>query len=607
MFTSSDVEANALCTAAAPFVFQHAYRRGEETVCVYVSSYRCDDDEFVVENRCFKLFGLNERFSGDVCKRRNRTLHVIQDMDELKWISVILSPIAYEVWIGNDAGVGSILRPVFAGEQSKNTEGMKIKLRVSNGFFDRWPRGTLIYGSPEEEILPHLCSRPAQAYEDTLRDLMDNIGRTGVPVNQGKDRFGGTRAFSYHPVMLAVQGQGKLEPKLELLHTFCNMLPNGYAASEYDFQDLREYKSFRRKENMPKVSFRTTIGRASSFKEHRKECVPEPNSNKLGKKFLYYGSDNTTSITEQKFWRRNKPDFMCADLPRTTGVMTTEGFEDMPAMARRPLLCTFGNPPNLPPLKLSDLCNKAAHYDQAKGRCVCNNEKNDARILDPKKYKHYPEGAVCIEYVNTTKTRSIVFILDNTGSVGQEGFKTQMQFMKKVFDNIKNIRVGVVVIEGHSRVVFSMSWYDEIKSKIADYVNSAKWGNKWTAIGVAIYKARIMLENETTNEKIIVLISDGDNDACFWNDPAENCDRKKKDEIKKHPQAQEAEEARKRSIKIIYVLAHEKKYDTDPASKARVHKIVASTDDIIRSKNYNSLMERKIFENLMAIIAVEEV
>ncbi|RCN25372.1 hypothetical protein ANCCAN_28917 [Ancylostoma caninum] len=80
------------------------------------------------------------------------------------------------------------------------------------------------------------------------------------------------------------------------------------------------------------------------------------------------------------------------------------------------------NPPNLPPLKPSDQCNKAAHYDAKRKKCVCNNPDTDGRLKDPDRYGHYPEGIVCFDCANSTITRSVVFILDNSGSVYEEGW-----------------------------------------------------------------------------------------------------------------------------------------------------------------------------------------
>ncbi|CAJ0597097.1 unnamed protein product, partial [Cylicocyclus nassatus] len=211
-------------------------------------SYQCNDDEFVVDNRCFKLFGINDSFSLDVCQE-GYTLHVIQNLDELKWISVILSPIAWEVWIGNDEDSSSFLRA------SCNFSIEKIKLRLGkDGFPDLSLRGSPICEDPEVR-LPHLCSRPAQAYEDAVRDMIQNTANLGVKVDQTKDRFGGLRAFSYHPIMVAVRGIGKFRSNPATLHELCSMLPNGYVSSIHDFYNEDVYKKFRAK-NMPEGSYR---------------------------------------------------------------------------------------------------------------------------------------------------------------------------------------------------------------------------------------------------------------------------------------------------------------------------------------------------------------
>ncbi|RCN37375.1 hypothetical protein ANCCAN_16718, partial [Ancylostoma caninum] len=153
-----------------------------------------------------------------------------------------------------------------------------------------------------------------------------------------------------------------------------------------------------------------------------------------------------------------------------------------------------GNPPNLPPLKPSDQCNKAAHYDAKRKKCVCNNPDTDGRLKDPDRYGHYPEGIVCFDCANSTISRSVVFILDNSASVYEEGWVAQKEFMVNVSKLIKDIRVGLVIISGAPHVEIEMDFYENNKAKIDKFVKKYKWGSRWKAVGVALYKARKLLE-----------------------------------------------------------------------------------------------------------------
>ncbi|EPB79851.1 von Willebrand factor type A domain protein [Ancylostoma ceylanicum] len=311
-------------------------------------------------------------------------------------------------------------------------------------------------------------------------------------------------------------------------------------------------------------------------------------------------------------WLDGYPAEMCADLPPTTGALL-DGMVDVPAIARRPIICTYGNPPNLPALHPSDQCNKAAHYDEETKRCLCNNPEKDGRIYDPEKYGHYPEGIVCIDCANTTRTRSIVFILDNTGTVGESGWKAQKEFMMKVMKAMKNIRVGLVILSGDPHVEIPMDYFENNRKKFEDFLENQKWGNKWTAVGVALFRARELLQAETTREKIIIIISDGDQDICGYNDDGEDCPSWKVENIEKHPQEKEAEKNHAIGIRHIYVSV-ENSISSSPESKERNHAIgirhiYVSVENSISSspESKERSFDTTTLENLMETICNAEI
>ncbi|EYC00356.1 hypothetical protein Y032_0116g576 [Ancylostoma ceylanicum] len=139
-------------------------------------------------------------------------------------------------------------------------------------------------------------------------------------------------------------------------------------------------------------------------------------------------------------------------------------------MGRRIFQTTLQNkwksctPPNLPPRKNDDICNDYSYYDVNKGRCVCKGA--DAKEKEPEKYAEYPWGTVCVECESSPEDRSIVFILDGSGTVGWSGWQEQKAFMEQVLKHLKNVRVGVVVVSDVSFVAFKIDDYENIKDKV---------------------------------------------------------------------------------------------------------------------------------------------
>ncbi|EYC00315.1 hypothetical protein Y032_0116g555 [Ancylostoma ceylanicum] len=207
---------------------------------------------------------------------------------------------------------------------------------------------------------------------------------------------------------------------------------------------------------------RTTAGRDPSVElEASKNCKPFKLYKQQRKTWNHYSSDGNQTAVNESYWEKDMPDNMCADLPRTTAGMLVKGYYDIPAIARRPVLCTYGTPPNLPPRRKEDMCNDYAYYDVNKGRCVCKGM--DAKERDPEKYADYPWGTVCVECETSSEERSIVFILDGSGTVERIGWRQQKLFMEQVVKHLKSVRVGVVVVADISFVAFEMDSYEKIK------------------------------------------------------------------------------------------------------------------------------------------------
>ncbi|KAK6052669.1 hypothetical protein COOONC_09826, partial [Cooperia oncophora] len=87
-------------------------------------------------------------------------------------------------------------------------------------------------------------------------------------------------------------------------------------------------------------------------------------------------------------WAYSYPSNMCADTPRITAVMAVDGYRDFPAIARLPVICTFGNPPDLKTRSDDEVCSAAAYFDKSKGRCVCT--EGDMVQINPSAYPNTP-------------------------------------------------------------------------------------------------------------------------------------------------------------------------------------------------------------------------
>ncbi|EYC17257.1 hypothetical protein Y032_0031g2358 [Ancylostoma ceylanicum] len=206
---------------------------------------------------------------------------------------------------------------------------------------------------------------------------------------------------------------------------------------------------------------------------------------------------------------------------------------------------------------------------------------------------------------------SDVFLYDATPFEMNSPFETmarmrsQKEFMVNVSKTMKNIRVGLVIISGASHVEIEMDYYENNKAKIDKFVREFKWGNKWTGVGVALYKARKMLEAEQTKEKIVILISDGDSDQCDQWDYYEDCPQWKKDEIAKHDMVEEADEIRRQGIRIIYVLVSWLYY-TNPAAKGRADAVAGGLENMVSIKNFHAF-DTSTLENVVMSICKTEI
>ncbi|KHJ89719.1 hypothetical protein OESDEN_10446 [Oesophagostomum dentatum] len=85
----------------------------------------------------------------------------------------------------------------------------------------------------------------------------------------------------------------------------------------------------------------------------------------------------------------------------------------------------------------------------------------------------------------------------------------------------------------------------------------------------------VTFQNSTADSKNIVIFSDGDQDICAYNHPAEDCPQWKRDNITAHSQESEAEAVHKLGIKVTFVAVNARK------SNPRIMKIAGKPENIV--------------------------
>ncbi|VDL77676.1 unnamed protein product, partial [Nippostrongylus brasiliensis] len=181
------------------------------------------------------------------------------------------------------------------------------------------------------------------------------------------------------------------------------------------------------------------------------------------------------NILEQ-YWKNDYPRNECADMPRTTAVLTRNGYVDVPRFARLPVLCVFGT---LPVLKKYKVCGNGAHYIVNEDRCECINKEFDGTIIDPDTYG---------------------------------GYEKTLNFMKKIIRAVENVRVGIIIVNDYPTITLPINYYNYNELQAA--IDKLSYVARSTKIGYSLHLAREALNKEKTDHKAVILITDGHFDTC---------------------------------------------------------------------------------------------
>ncbi|KAK6745010.1 hypothetical protein RB195_011616 [Necator americanus] len=117
-----------------------------------------------------------------------------------------------------------------------------------------------------------------------------------------------------------------------------------------------------------------------------------------------------------------------------------------------------------------------------------------------------------------------------------------------------------------------------------------------------LYSLRIILLTfrEKTEERIIVIISDGDGDSCPWDDYYEKCPRRVQENLQKYSQAKEAALIHMAGIRVIYAVVGDL-YKTSTGAAERVHIIAGGSQNIVPVASFTSF-DTSVLDNMIKVI-----
>ncbi|CAJ0588263.1 unnamed protein product [Cylicocyclus nassatus] len=581
--TASDAE--DYCYRSLPYAVSHI-EHGDTTKCVYERGFFCEDNEEEIFDKCFITHSeLGEYFGYNYCPKRY-LLHNATSLEELKWISLVFKKEEL-AWIGNSGENAKFLKPKITPNLARRKLGKKsgpLFVRLIVGARDGTIRGRAYYGTIMMQM-PYICSRKADAYEETHVEDHELMSMLGFRSKAGASKSGHKRAFVMFGHKHAVEAT-QFEANFKKLHQGCYALLHGFVASRLDFIDQREYEKVLMEGNG--MLIRAPLGRNRAFTlKNSGKCVKERFFEKHRKKWNYVNNKGKSFEVPSAEWRSSYPDNMCADLPRITAAMHESGYMDIPAFARRPIICMSGAEPHKRNLKRGESCNRAARYNKKKKRCECIQPDSDGTIVNPEKYGHYPPGFICLSCSESKEKRSIVFILDRSGTVREEGWAKQLEVMAQVANNIKGSKTGIVMVVDEPYVALELGVWKKKDYRL--FIGTERqFLAEWTVVGRAMYLAREILKEEKGRRKFMIILSDGDPDQCHEGEGHFDCTAIW-EHMRNHNQFDEAEKARKEGITILYSPVGP---DIDPTSNSyqpgnmlNIERIAGQKKNIIKDFN----------------------
>ncbi|WKY04184.1 hypothetical protein Q1695_005286 [Nippostrongylus brasiliensis] len=519
MFSKDTVAATEICEENSPFVVKQAISGDLHTTCKYERPpIKCGDDEVSLFDVCLSLGDFGNYTQADEKCGEGRSLYVITNENDWVWTAAVFDGSAKYMWVGVDEEFEKQRQPIkekkkgrrkkrAANDDGYGVEDVAKPVKMQNSISTQYSRGTLFVAEKGERHR-FLCMGSGVYYQRGIESLIDDAKAIGLDVFEAKDRFGSKRPFVVFNSVFAVHLKSRFDVSYTDFQDLCNVFPNGYVASRFDFYDDDEFRKAMSNSKMKRLRIKVLRDKSMDV-EPSSSCNEDAEQHKIfRKKFVFINENGTRSAIPPEHWDSAYPMNMCADTPRVTAVMTPGGYQDYPAISRFPVLCTFGNPPTLPLADNKDLCNSAAHYDTATERCVCNDLSSDVKVKYPDKFKELPYGTICETCSLTEHSRAFVFVLDQSFSVEDHSWSHVQNFLRIAAKFVADAHSSVIAFDHTVQVVLPMGRYNE--AEFADKATRRVLDGS-TSISPAMGAADRELQRAPADSaKVVLLLSDGD-------------------------------------------------------------------------------------------------
>ncbi|KAK5986329.1 hypothetical protein GCK32_010759 [Trichostrongylus colubriformis] len=451
-----------VCRAVSPYSLLSA-KDGYPTRCVYDKTFYCDAYEEEFLGYCFTVKESKKEYSRRACGKKYK-LHTVEDRKEIKWITAFFSETHPEVWIGNMGNNAKFLRPIEERrlrfhDYKMNPRKSPVKLRLQKGGLDGIKIGTAIYGD-KRELVPYLCSRQAGLYFETMKEGDKQQGtlleELKLPHQFVIEKDGYRRPYMYFGTVHAVEGT-EFDAKVTDLNKFCDILPDGYAVSQEDFESEAEFRKVVRNFSLI-VPVRVPARRdPRNTNKANTDCKPEKDLRPYAKSFYHAREDGKAVEVPYEFWTKGYPKNMCADKARTTVVLGKDGYLDVPAIARLPVICAFGTSLRTPTL--------------------------DRRTSD--------------KFEEIISDSANVMIL---------------AFMEKVINSVDRVRSGAIILS--HRPVINLHFGEHSSHALREWMNQNRnYLHGTTKVAYSLHLARNAFAGEHASQKFVILLSDGGRDT----------------------------------------------------------------------------------------------
>ncbi|VDL79414.1 unnamed protein product [Nippostrongylus brasiliensis] len=362
----------------------------------------CAGNELALFNNCYEVRGYGQYHQFNKACGGSVKPHSVESQLEASWLAYFLGDGNPEVWIANGEALDYYeeIKPVKQKMKRKHIKKYgeykgpaPVKLRMKQ-LSDGLQRGQAIFAHPNESH-SFLCSKSGVYLKQGIEHLVSEAEKLDFDIKQLFDNNGLPRPFIRFNWVQPVQAT-KYDADITKMHEICRVFVNGYVASRFDFQNDTEYQKIFQANTRAFKVFRVPIKRHKSvtvdpFCPDATAAKRAEFKNTMQKRFSYITIGGNMSTVPVEHWQSEFPKNLCADTPRITVAMTPKGYRDYPAITRLPVLCTFGNPPNLKTRPEDSICPKGAHYDSKKQQCQCNDPNTDGRKVDPESFGHLPE------------------------------------------------------------------------------------------------------------------------------------------------------------------------------------------------------------------------